>query len=185
MHNRPHRAQSFLDPKKFVYSSNVFPRNNEPWKQLVSIQPVPPANSLEKPLYTWLYSGGSYPMVPKSRFLVERIHYCQENRTIGTSYLNLVNWYLTEIFCFSASVNELKYFFQPGQKFICHRHSLPINDLGFLSNFARIGQFSQFVWFAIDLNIQLIQFCFLYIINPAPWAVIITFLLIVRESTRH
>jgi len=35
------------------------------------------------------------------------------------------------------------YFFQPGQKFICHRQNLPINDLGALSYFARIEQCSQ------------------------------------------
>ena len=35
------------------------------------------------------------------------------------------------------------YFFQPGQNFICHLQSLPINDLGALSYFARIEQASQ------------------------------------------
>jgi hypothetical protein len=44
---------------------------------------------------------------------------------------------------FVSSSNEFMYFFQPGQKLICHRQNLPINDLGALSYFARIGQFSQ------------------------------------------
>jgi hypothetical protein len=35
------------------------------------------------------------------------------------------------------------YFFQPGQKFICHRQNLPMSDFGFLSYFARIEQLSQ------------------------------------------
>ncbi len=34
----------------------------------------------------------------------------------------------------------VKYCFQPGQKLMCHLQNRPINDLGFLSYFALIGQ---------------------------------------------
>jgi ligand-binding sensor domain-containing protein len=52
---------------------------------------------------------------------------------------------------FPAPSSEAKYFFQPGQKPICHRHNLPISDFGFLSYFARIGQFSQLCFSIIIL----------------------------------
>jgi hypothetical protein len=49
------------------------------------------------------------------------------------------------------------YFFHPGQKLICQRQNLPINDLGALSYFARMGQFSQLCC-AIFLSVFLTMF---------------------------